>query len=369
VHPPRLPPDPAPLTIIYLPTGPIFDFDKGASPDAESGIIAALSEASNATIVRVDYRLGDSVTYPAPVHQVLAAYDWVKGHLVASEVSSSRHGRHKKKIAKLGVCGQLLGGSLATMLALTESRIGETRIAALAAHNPVLDWIFPEPEQVVDESDHDGEFGDLVEDGAPPPKKTKSRGRKKKKLSSWELYGSKPTLPASSLLNLRSTIFRKPANYFDPFASPILFFRSPGADVPVDPLSLTTDDPLPAELQGRPTRRRKVHRVFPPTGSTLKLPRTLLSFDRNSVLSDQNDEMVRLMRRAVMRKYLASLDVEGTDADWRTSMATANAEERIEAWVHEGPLQVWGNDAEDAREWRQDVEEVGSWMRQALLSS
>jgi len=102
--------------ILYLPTGPVAK-DTCVVDDDE--IITALSAASNATVVRVNYRLGNGVQYPTPIHDVLAGYDWVKQNLPTDSVSKSRHGRPTKATSRFGVCGQLLGGSLATMLALT----------------------------------------------------------------------------------------------------------------------------------------------------------------------------------------------------------------------------------------------------------
>lgn len=59
--------------------------------------------------------------FPVPVHDTLAGFDWIQTNL---------------KPTKLGVFGSQIGGSLALMLALTEAR----SVHAVAAVSPVCDW-------------------------------------------------------------------------------------------------------------------------------------------------------------------------------------------------------------------------------------
>jgi acetyl esterase/lipase len=347
--------------IIFLPTGPVLDESCFAGVD-DGEIIKTLSAASNAHIVRLNYRLGAGVHYPSPVHDVLSGYDWVKENLSPSSTSN------RSSLLRIGVCGQLVGGSLATMLALTESRMGEGSVAAAAVNAPVVDWVFPEPDFIESENESDNERGDLVEDDSAP-RNFKFKSKKKlKKPTSWELYRNNAALPASFLLNARSKLFRRPAHYFDPFASPTLFFRSPGADVPIP----VTDFPSEEEddaIETVSTTRRKVHRTFPPTASSLRLPDMRISVGYESPLYDQNEELVRLLRRSIFRRsQKQSSQVydrfeEESSEEEMTKSALADAERRIEFHV---PSQtgIWGLDSNPA--WRTDVMEAGTWLRKAL---
>ena len=292
--------------------------------------------------------------YPSPVHQVVFAFDWARDNLVSSPTFISRPGSPGRavKTTQLGVCGQLIGGSLATALAVTEGRAGQTRIGALAAHNPIVDWIFPEHA----DADGDSEPNDdaLVNELNQPSLRTKSR--RKHPLSSWTAHRTSPVLPAQSLLATRAAIFRRPSSYFDPFASPVLFFRSPGADVPLpspptpDLTSSTdTDNPAVAESeQNPPTRRRKVPRVFPPSGSGLLTPHARFSVGGECVLRDQVMEIGRLMGRGVEREYASEGEGEG----------------RVAVEIQEGPGCVWGSGR--VEEWRGSVEADGVWLGEVL---
>lgn len=94
-----------------------------------------LRETAAATIARINYRASSEFQFPTPFHDVLFGWDWIRENLLLDKFDRSY-------LARLGVCGELIGGSLATMLALTECRIGESRIAAAAVNNPIADWVF-----------------------------------------------------------------------------------------------------------------------------------------------------------------------------------------------------------------------------------
>jgi acetyl esterase/lipase len=353
--------------ILYLPTGPVAE-DSCIVDDDQ--IIAALSAASNATVVRVNYRLGNGIRYPTPVHDVLAGFDWVKQNLSTAKTPSIRHRRPLSSVSRYGVCGQLLGGSLATAIALTESRMGESRIAAAAVSNPIVDWIFPETENP--------EMGGGIEDGSGDPIEHSLRSMEallrkpspsKAKKTSWELYKDVIPLPSSSLLTARRQFFRKPANYFDSFASPILFFRSPGADVPPDKNVFHEDGVVDTAATGK---RRKVPRVFPPTGAALKLPNMRISLGEETPLYDQGEELVKLLRRSIIRarqgragnrSLLDSFEEEDLDETEKTAIALKEAERRIEFHMP-SRTGIWGTG--DDPGWRNDVVDAGIWFRRVL---
>ncbi|KAK2735008.1 hypothetical protein FQN57_001384 [Myotisia sp. PD_48] len=227
--------------IFYLPPGPIFEAPRqkhdASSANHENGRLEPrpvpirspqeiLATTTGSTVVTVKYRLGrervggrqKTHKYPVPVHDTLAGFDWVQENI---------------KYDNFFVYGQHIGGSLALMLALTESR----SITAVATEHPVCDWVGlddycitdidnptekeetePEANKELNEASNEPEGDDELH--------ARKRGRKKK--------GPTPA-PADlvPLLEARKKIFRTPQNYFDPFASPALFLRTPGKYCPL----------------------------------------------------------------------------------------------------------------------------------------
>ncbi|RAO70999.1 uncharacterized protein BHQ10_007011 [Talaromyces amestolkiae] len=266
-------------------------------------LIAAITEAN---VVTVNYRLGytnaeamisssgNSRTrpfyrYPTPVHDTLAGFDWVLETL---------------RPEQLFVFGSNIGGSLATMLSLTESQ----HIHAVAAHEPVCDWTGLDDYCTIDSEMLTGSGGTIekqseliVPEGEKSqqspaqPVQTKQPSKHRKKPAPFDLV---------PLLNTRKHLFETPSKYFDSFASPILFLRSAGKDVPkimpeyftgpeypvpvlktsvteeelIDLWDIqmhiedepkvtepkTTEDAMPVEE--RPSRRRKALSRWPPYG-------------------------------------------------------------------------------------------------------
>jgi acetyl esterase/lipase len=365
IHPPLIAGQSSPV-ILYLPTGPV-GCESGIIDDDQ--VIAALSAASNATIVRVNYRLGHGVRYPTPIHDVLTGFDWVKKNLSTAKSSTTRRGRSVGSMSRYGVCGQLVGGSLATMLALTESRLGESRIAAAAVSNPIVDWVFPENGEMEATSEVDS--GDPMEHSLKPMEGAKSsRSKKNRKVStSWDLYKDENALSSSSLLSARRQLFRKPASYFDSFASPILFFRSPGADVPYDENVFSEDEGTNTSTI---RNRRKAHKAFPPTASALVLPEMRISLGAETPLYDQGEELVKLLRRSIIRTregragnqaMLDRFEEEEVDETRKTIIALEEAEKRIEFHMP-GRTGIWGSPSDPG--WRNDVVDAGAWFRKVL---
>jgi len=366
---------------LYLPTGSILN-DDFAKYDAR--VIKALRESSDATIVTVHYRLGNGFCYPTPVHDVLTAYDYIQSELDKESdktVTISRRGRKQKTTSQIGVCGQLLGGSLAAMLALTESKMGESRIAAAAINNPIVDWVFPSPDAASrTESPHD-EASEPLEDDTPPESrstltkalKRAKTTRSKRPLPSWARNATNAELSAATLLRARAQLFRTPAAYFSPFASPTHFFRSPGTDPPppteLPPASPELNlDPDPELDAAPPPRRRRAHRVFPPSASTLRLPRVLVALSDAAPLADQGDEFVRLLRRSIERDvrrgrsgFAVVSGAYGGPAG--AEDAAREAEDRVRV-LRGREAVVWGREGEEA--WREDVQEVGAWFGSVL---
>lgn len=354
--------------LLYLPRGVHL---QSARPGADQDIISLLSSTCAATVVQVNYRHGPEYPFPTPVHDVLAGYDWVVDHLSPKQVS--RFGRESRQRANFGVCGELLGGGLATMLALTQCRLDESKTAAAAVGNPIVDWLFPrEGSQRDDEVEGD--------DPAGGGHRTTGRKRAKSKLAaveSWFQSQDHHELKTSDLISARDASFRKTETYMDPFASPIHFFRTPATEAPSDDLAsepflqqfVLEDSGESALGRGRPTRRaRKSYRNYPPTGSSLGLPHFRLSVGAENVLYDQGAEIVRLMQRSFLKqrgKEDIPLDIdEGDDEQTPSGCDTLGAEDKITLALASG-TGLWCSANGDG--WRTDVMRAGQWLREVLL--
>ncbi|KAJ9667338.1 hypothetical protein H2201_002539 [Coniosporium apollinis] len=365
--------------IIYLPPGPVLISSSASGTVPDASIASTLSSATSATVVQLNYRLSSAHQYPTPIHDVLIGYDWIVRHLAPSWVS--RHGAtNREKVLKIGVRGSLVGGSLATMLALTECRLGGSRIVAAAVSEPVVDWVFPSPARGVVDTD--------TEDDEPGPGLRKQR--KAKLAPSHVQHANSPVLPTSTLLAARDRFFRNQDAYLDPFASPLLFFRTPGvAPAPV----LTSFSPSSAsssssgeEAEVAAPPPRKSPRVYPPTGSGLQLPNMRVSVGEESVLRDQGVEFVKYMRRAVVREserngggkggggkeYLEDLSRDrgiggglgeevGRDDGAAKAEAEAEAEKRVLLQTVPGVGLLAGSGEDES--WRRGVDDVGVWFR------
>ncbi|KAL5335875.1 hypothetical protein BJX70DRAFT_401187 [Aspergillus crustosus] len=236
IHP-TIAPSTAGNVIIRLPSGlpfqklssdenissPEIESDDSKSQDAvETAAARSLADTTSSTVVTINYRLGErpysedqiplhlrlaeteerpqklNYRFPTPVHDTLTGFDWVLQNLQPTRV---------------GVIGRHIGGSLALMLALTEPRF----VHAVAAVDPVCDWT-------------------SLDEFCTSPNSSHSR-RKRHEVP-------KDLAP---LLQARERIFETATRYFDTFASPILFLRSAGKEVPKDfPKYITgPDHPVP----------------------------------------------------------------------------------------------------------------------------
>lgn len=387
--------------LIYLPSGPVL-------PDCteeEQRVITTLAEASTATIVRINYRASSAHQYPTPCHDVLLGYDWVQENLLIDDFK-------RPYLARLGVCGELVGGSLATMLALTECRLGQSRIGAAALNNPLVDWVFPdELPLVLPEDLPEPLYGDetamladediagslalresiqhVQESERKPAKKS---SRKPPPPSSWQTYGDNTVVPSLTLSGERDVLFKKPEDYFDRFASPIHFFRSPHAQLIYPPpddvfASQQPDEILDMETQldlshyatfdehAKPppvppalpvlSRCRAYARNYPPAGTRLTLPVWNITTGLQSPLSDSALELAKMIRRSIARQRLRS---HSGRSRWHDAAEKAQYEEfaqgRVDLKTHEG-IGLW-TEQDEASEWKSRVQNIGAWMKQRL---
>jgi acetyl esterase/lipase len=375
-----------------LPPGPVIP----KSLDDEDRIISVLQDTTAATVARINYRASSEYQYPTPFHDVLFGWDWIRENLLVDEFK-------RPYLARLGVCGELLGGSLATMLALTECRVGESRISAAAVNNPIVDWVFSDDLPVVDPSDlpepmaadetafpADGDTMELH----PVLAEKKPRGRPRKKLvnapqlTAWQRYGSNKEMPSLTLSAQRDILFRRPEDYLDRFASPIHFFRSPHVqlllpqqddmfacrqpDEAVDleaQLSLdhynsvNRQAPTPPEA---PTlsRCRAYARNYPTAGTKLGLPDWNITTGMESPLLDQGTELAKVLRRSMARNALKSHAgrVRWHDASEKR-MYEEHAAEKVLLNETQG-IGLWSKQNND--DWSENVQRVGAWMKERL---
>lgn len=260
-----------------------------------------MAAVTGANVITLNYRLGYTderakiagldkdrartlYRYPTPVHDTLAGLDWILQNI---------------RPEQLFVFGSNIGGSLAISLALTES----DHIHAVATHEPVCDWTSLDEHCIMDQEilteTENSTYQtskviaeDFEHEQKPPAKsvQVKQNSRRKKKAAPSDLV---------SLLKTRECLFDSPSKYFDAFASPMLFLRSAGKDVPKTmPQYLTgpkypipvlkspiieddmdlwdifmqVEDDIPPSVENstqeeeRPSRRRKALSRWPPYG-------------------------------------------------------------------------------------------------------
>lgn len=314
-----------PSVILYLPPGPLFKNPghpshtqlsesrnpKAICPEDDREALTqgppqhVLASLTSATVVTVNYRLGSSsimpdesiasqdkspsatkaqaniYRYPTPVHDTLAGFDWIQNTL---------------KPAQLGVFGSHIGGSLALMLALTEAQ----SVYAVAAMEPVCDWPGLDEYCAIESPDTQMDHGDSLDQGRAPNKKSNRQNRRKPPRK-----GSPPDL--ISLLEAREQFFSSPERCFDAFASPILFLRSAGRDVPrAFPKYLTGPEyPVPTVKGPRKTTSAEQHSA--PDGSL---------WDRDiypDLEADESDASVNSAPTTRRRKALSRWPPYGLD--------------------------------------------------------
>lgn len=203
------------------------------------------------------------------------------------------HAEHSVETANIGVCGELVSGSLATMLALTECRPTKGGVKAAAVGNAIMDWtsLFP-----------------ASNNGIAPAvsyREATTSSNARHVSPEWSSNQHGPSLSKDGLLRLRSRLFTQPEKYFDPFASPLLFFRTPGCDLASlgDDIHARQafDDPGADDsttAHDAQTKRRRSPRKYPPNGSGLRLPYMRFDAGIESSLREQSEEIVEVLGKS-----------------------------------------------------------------------
>lgn len=296
--------DITPRILIYLPRGPLC-----SNEAHEATSLSRLSHLMPSHYIAcINYRLSSQHMYPTPIHDTLAGFDWILENLLPKR-AISRPGR-ARHVGRIGVFSEFVGGGLATMLALTECRVGEPRIVAAAVRDPAVDWV-----------SLDDAAASLPDDAIEDK-----------------------SSPISRLLKLRGELFPKPEKYFDPFASPLLFFRTPGVPVPppppvevelddmqqlsllereeyarsVAPTSVEDDTSMKVvdtmNTSGSPTmmKKRKSSLRFPRAGLNLRLPSFRISSTAGAPLARQSKELAHLLRQSHVRQMRQQVSGAGS---------------------------------------------------------
>ncbi|KAI9762414.1 MAG: hypothetical protein M4579_000390 [Chaenotheca gracillima] len=374
--------------LLYFPRGPLFE--DGYPEESVIGSLAAVMPST--TIVRVNYRFGENHKFPLALHDSVAAFDWVVENLVrprmiptsASPASSSIldndfvSSRAPPKRRMLGVCGELVGGSLASALALTECRLGRSRITAAAVNNPLVDWTFgivpatsvgPEASPITESQDKD----QPSENHVAEPTKRRNKIRMPAIASSWTQYQNEhPSLSGSRLNALRSSGFPNTDSYLDPFASPLFFFRTPDLELHVP---LTSEDiPLDSSLDPPFVARRRSPRRYPPTGFGLSLPNMRVTVGTTNLLEYQGIELAALMKRSMVmsarrakeeeegRSFLVSELDDGFSEQDQVFVNEARAQADRKVVIATSPgVGLWSSSGEP-RTARDDLCDVGRWF-------
>ena len=205
------------------------------------------------------------------------------------------------------------------MLALTESHSLMQGVHAAAIGNPIVDWtaLFT-PETNTAPVSAEGPVNNPQKDA---------------------IVERAPTI-LESLLTMRGKLFTKAEKYHDPFASPLLFFRTPSSDAPTEFGRLDLEGDL--DTSHRTTeaiKKRRSLRKYPPRGSDLVLPDMRVDIGKENVLWDQGVELIDLMRRSHRRA-----DVErNTFQDVLPSRSFNVVERQGYGWWHEKEIQEIGN--------------------------
>ncbi|KAI1116392.1 hypothetical protein F5Y14DRAFT_62835 [Nemania sp. NC0429] len=336
--------------LVYLPpsptaasTGGLTRLPKFAQPHATAVIHyrwTASSADEESQAVHERFTPG----WPAPLHDTLKAYTWVVENLAPTD-----HARRD-----IYVYGSYLGATLAASLALTESRPHERMaVRGCVAYNGIYDWTMFLPDHPINK---------------PPAAVSRNLLE--------EILSHSEDSDFQELKKMSRELFNKPGDFFDPFASPCLFFRTPGLLIP--PSFDDSAIPSPAvladllwasdeekEVPAPPKQPRKRWVDFPPLNSSLKIPDMLILHDippslppsflrrrqrrkKNSYgnsFQAQAKELASLMRKSVNKIELVermrwdeSLDEDNDLADRRVQVHDVGVEGHgaaTAAWLEE----------------------------------
>lgn len=295
--------------------------------------------------------------WPTPIHDTAFAMTWLLENLSPPE--NSRR--------DIYVYGSYLGASLATSLALTEAHThARFGVRGLIAYNGIYNWTMFLPDHEINRVS----------------KRTSTVTPPREPIKSSRLHEIQENVPA---------LFDTASNLFDPFASPSLFFHSPGLEVPesffmtleqatlID--NMTSDEEIPPTPIKAP---RKTYLMFPPKQSTLKIPETLIVYESapssaavkttgkskatttrkhtkssGHSFNSQAAEFVELMRRSVAEAELREGAKWDEDLDEDLDYLTEEATRRVQMFDA-------GSETESIEPDAAGSDAISSWIEERL---
>lgn len=301
------------------------------SPTSIARVLAQPCSAA-ANVVTVHYRL----PFPTAIHDTLAAYDWALRHMTP-----------QRALARIGVYGEAIGGSLACMLALTECRLGEGRPVAAALRSPILDWVALDLFASINLAAMTREAGDTT-------------------AMTIERYQLELDI-LQRLKRAAFSSFRNSVSSFDPFASPLLFLRSAGvssldkqqtrSDEFTERLGIPPDDTCEHSANASTEARRRRALAYPPRGSVLEIPHMRILNVKGSLLEEQAIEMVRLLRKAEVKSMFKT-----TSGLKMSEVENADDTEQLQAVQVIADRKFGTENAELLDNWLVEVESAGRWL-------
>ena len=222
------------------------------------------------------------------------------------------------------------------MLALTECHTNKIGVRAAALCNPITDWTMFHSSAPAREvaGDVSGERSVEYQSGV----------------------SSQPhSLSDSLLLAARRDLFVTPSHYFDPFASPLLFFRTASSDLPILDSTFSNSSPQLSDVSSSETstewiKKRRAYRKHPPLGSGLRLPKLRVEVGEENVFKEQVIDLAEGVMRSV--ELYERKEKMGTDA----SESEIEADKRVNLRMKKGEG-FWGEE---------DFVDVGHWLGQIL---
>ena len=99
--------------------------------ETHDGIARALASSGACRVVSVEYRLAPEHPFPAALDDALAA---------VTHIARARRRIRHRRLARLGICGDSAGGTLAAATAQAVAKTGSPRLALQLLICPILDY-------------------------------------------------------------------------------------------------------------------------------------------------------------------------------------------------------------------------------------
>ncbi|KAI0405108.1 hypothetical protein F4802DRAFT_198674 [Xylaria palmicola] len=296
--------------------------------------------------------------WPAPIHDTLKAYTWIVENLIPPTYARR----------DIYVYGSYLGASLATSLALTEAHPHERMaVRGCVAYNGIYNWTTFLPDHPINKA----------------PKSSSS--------PSGHFLEDILALPGDpdfqDLRHMARDLFPRPDDLFDPFASPCLFFHTPGLLVPPSFDASAIPSPPPSALAdlpwlpegavdelvlalAPPRQPRRSPLIFPPRTSTLKIPEVLLLHDAAPPLPPSLLRRRQRRQKRTTRGNNFRVQAEELAALMRRSIDKVELKERMKwdedagGWDDEADRRVQVNEVGAAGD---DDDAAAAWLEDRML--